>query len=288
MSITASQVAELRASTGAGLMDCKKALEATGGDLAAAKDYLRKKGIAIAQKKSARETKEGAVAVALSEDRRTAAIVRLACETDFVARNEQFQTLVGQLARQVLARGASDVPQQALAEGKGTVAELITQAIATTGENLQFVEAARIEAPAGAIGGYVHSNAKIGVLVAVKAEGALAQEMPAADKLTALARDIAMHVAASQVSAIRPDEVPAEVMQHEKDILAAQAKESGKPAEIIEKMVQGRLNKYLKDITLLSQPFVKNPEQTIEQLLAEQGKALGAKLSVERYVKFAF
>ena len=287
MSISAAQVAELRATTGAGLMDCKKALEATAGDLAAAADYLRTKGIAIAQKKSARDTKEGAVGIAFSGDKRSAALVRLACETDFVARNDRFQALVAQLSKQVLAQGAADVPAQNLApgiaSGKGTVGDLITQAIATTGENLQFMEAAKVEAPAGIVGGYVHSNAKIGVLVALKAEG-----RPAPDKLEALARDIAMHIAASQVSAIRPEEVPAAVLQKEKEILLAQAQESGKPAEIVEKMVQGRINKFLKDISLLSQPFVKNPEQTIEQLLAEQGKALGGKLMVERYVKFAF
>ena len=287
MSITASQVAELRATTGAGLMDCKKALEASSGDLQAAADYLRKKGISIAQKKSARETKEGAVGVALSPDKRAAAMVRLACETDFVARNEQFQALVSQLAKQVLAKGASDVPGQPLASGvgsgNGTVADLITQAIATTGENLQFVEAAKVEANAGVIGGYVHSNGKIGVLVALNAGGS-----QAADKLETLARDIAMHIAASQVSAIRPEEVPPEVLQKEKEILVAQAAESGKPADIVEKMVQGRINKFLREITLLSQPFVKNPDQTVEQLLAEQGKALGGKLAVERFVKFAF
>lgn len=287
MSITAAQVAELRAMTGAGLMDCKKALEATGGDLQAAADYLRKKGVSIAQKKSARETKEGLVSIALSPDKRAAAMVRLACETDFVARNEQFQGLVAQLAKQVLAKGAADVPGQAVVpgvgSGSGTVADLITQAIAITGENIQFAEAAKVDAPAGVIGGYVHSNGKIGVLVALKAEG-----KPAADKLESLARDIAMHVAASQVSAIRTEDVPAEVLRKEKEILVAQAKESGKPADIVEKMVQGRLNKFLKDVTLLSQPFVKNPEQTVDQLLADQSKALGGKLAVERFVKFSF
>jgi elongation factor Ts len=287
MAITASQVAELRASTGVGLMDCKKALEATDGDLATAKDWLRKKGIAVAQKRSERATKEGVIAIALAPDKRTASMVRLACETDFVARNEQFQSLVRQLANQVLAKGPEGVPEQTLApgvgSGKGTVGETITQAIGTTGENLQFMEAARLAAPAGVIGGYVHSNAKIGVLVALKAEGA-AQ----AEQLEPVARDLAMHIAASQVSAIRPEDVPAEILQKEKEIYAAQAKESGKPDDIAEKMVQGRIGKFLKEVSLLSQPFVKNPELTIDKLLAEQGKALGAKLSVERFVKFTF
>jgi elongation factor Ts len=287
MAITASQVAELRAGTGVGLMDCKKALEACDGDLAAAKDWLRKKGIAVAQKRSDRETKEGFIAIATAPDKRTASMVRVASETDFVARNEQFQTLVRQLASQVLAKGAERVPEQTLApgvgSGKGTVAEAITLAIGTTGENLQFMEAAKLEAPGGVVGGYVHSNAKIGVLVALKAEGAAK-----AEQLEPVARDLAMHIAASQVSAIRPEDVPADVLQKEKEIYGAQAKESGKPADIVEKMVQGRLAKFLKEVSLLNQPFVKNPELTIEKLLAEQSKVLGAKLSVERFVKFTF
>lgn len=283
MAITAAQVSELRSLTGAGLMDCKKALEESGGNLEAARDWLRKKGIAVAQKKSARETKEGGVAMALAPDRSAGALVRLASETDFVARNEQFKALLAELAEQVLAKGAGDVPNQPALKGGGTVNDKITAAIAKMGENLQFMEAARLEIKGGVIGGYVHSNAKIGVLVALKADGK-------ADiaRLEALAKDLAMHVAASQVSAVSPDQLSPEQVQKEKEILVAQAAESGKPKEIVEKMVQGRLNKYLKEITLLNQPFVKNPEQTVEQLLAEQGKALGAKLTVERFVKLQF
>jgi elongation factor Ts len=283
MAITASQVAELRALTGAGLMDCKKALEESGGNIEAARDNLRKRGITVAQKKSARETKEGNVAMAIAPDKSAGALVRLASETDFVARNEQFKTLVRGLAEQVLAKGAQDVPNQPSVSGKGTVNEQITAAIATMGENLQLMDADRVEVQGGVIGGYVHSNSKIGVLVALKADGKADTAL-----LEALARDIAMHVAASQVSAISPEELSPEQIQKEKEILVAQAAESGKPADIVEKMVQGRLNKYLKEITLLNQPFVKDPEKTVEKLLAEQGKALGAKLTVERFVKQQF
>jgi len=287
MAITASQVAELRASTGVGLMDCKKALEATAGDLTAAKDWLRKKGIAVAQKRSDRETKEGAVAIAVAPDKRSAGMARLACETDFVARTGEFLELARQLALQVLAKGAEGVPEQTLVPGtgtgKGTVGEAILQAIGTTGEKVQFMEAAKLDAPAGVVGGYVHSNAKIGVLVALKADGAAA-----AERLEPLARDLAMHIAATQVSAIRPEDVPEDVLRKEKDIYAAQAKESGKPAAIIEKMVQGRLGKFLKEVSLLNQPFVKNPELTVAKLLEERGAELGAKLSVERFAKFTF
>ena len=287
MAITASQVAELRASTGVGLMDCKKALEATAGDLTAAKDWLRKKGIAVAQKRSDRETKEGAVAIAVAPDKRSAGMVRLACETDFVARTGEFLELARQLALQVLAKGAEGVPEQTLVPGigtgKGTVGEAILQAIGTTGEKLQFMEAVKVDAPAGVVGSYVHSNAKIGVLVALKADGAAA-----AERLEPLARDLAMHIAATQVSAIRPEDVPEDVLRKEKDIYAAQAKESGKPEAIIEKMVQGRLGKFLKEVSLLNQPFVKNPELTVAKLLEERGAELGAKLSVERFAKFTF
>ncbi len=283
MTITAAQVAELRSITGAGLMDCKKALEESGGDLEAARDNLRKKGIAVAAKKSGRETKEGGVAMAIAPDKKSGAVVRLASETDFVARNDQFKALLKGLAGQVLAKGDQDVPNQPALGGKGTVGDQITAAIATMGENLQFMDAGRVEAPGGVVGGYVHSNAKIGVLVALKAEG---KADPAA--LETVARDIAMHVAASQVSAISPENLSPEQVAKEKEILIAQAAESGKPPDILEKMVQGRLNKYLKEITLLSQPFVKDPEKTVEKLLVEQGQALGAKLTVERFVKLQF
>jgi len=283
MAITAAQVAELRSLTGAGLMDCKKALEESSGNIETARDWLRKKGIAVAQKKSDRATKEGAVAMALSPDKSMGALVRLASETDFVARNDLFKALVADLAAQVLAKGPQDVPKQPAVKGTGTVQDQITAAIAKTGENLQFMDAGRVEVKNGVIGGYVHSNAKIGVLVALKADG---NADPA--KLEPLARDIAMHVAASQVTAVSPDQLSPEQVEKEKQILIAQAAESGKPKDIVEKMVQGRLNKYLKEITLLSQPFVKDQEKTVEQLLAENSKALGAKLSVERFVKIQF
>lgn len=284
MAISASQVMELRASTGAGMMDCKKALEEMGGDMDAAKDYLRKKGIAVAQKKSSRETNEGGIAIRIADDKRAAAIVQLACETDFVARNEQFVAVLDQLAEQALAQGGDDLAEQKLANGQGTVAELITESIAKLGENLQLMEAARIElGGTGAIGGYVHSNQKIGVLVAVSSDQAVAGEA-----VDVLAKDLAMHIAASQVSSVAGDDIDPAVIAKEKEIYTAQAAESGKPPEIVEKMVQGRLNKFVKEVTLLDQAFVKDPERTVKQLVADTGKAAGAKLTVERFVKLQF
>jgi elongation factor Ts len=284
MSISAALVMELRSATGAGMMDCKKALEESGGDMGAAKDYLRKKGIAIAQKKASRDTREGAIAIQVAPDHTQAAMVQLACETDFVARNENFQALLNQLCGQVLAQGDSAVSEQRLVQGKGTVGELITESIGKLGENVQLVEAVRLAlSGGGVIGAYVHSNSKIGVLVALRApKGA------AGDKLTTLAKDLSMHIAASQVSAISAEQIDPAVLAKEKEIFMAQARESGKPEAIADKMVQGRLSKFVKEVTLLDQPFVKDPDKTIGQLLAEAGKGLGAPLAVERFIKFQF
>jgi elongation factor Ts len=275
---------ELRAATGAGMMDCKKALEEVGGDVSAARDYLRKKGIAIAQKKSARETNEGAVAIRIADDRKAAAIVQLACETDFVARNDQFSALLRQLAGQVLAGGGEGLGEQKLVDGAGTVGELLTESVAKLGENLQLMQAGRVEVKGhGAVGGYVHSNARIGVLVALDSDKAVAGE-----GLDVLAKDLAMHVAASQVSGITGDEISADVIAKEREIFAAQAQTTGKAPEIVEKMVQGRIGKFIKEVSLLEQPFVKDPARTVKQLVADTGTALGAKLTVQRFVKYQF
>lgn len=284
MTIPASKVMELRNATGAGMMDCKRALEEMGGDLEQAKDFLRKKGIAIAAKKSSRETTEGGIAIAIADDHKMAAMVHLASETDFVARNDKFQGLLKQLTTQVLEKGDTDVPNQPVSDGAGTVQELITEAISTMGENLQLLEAVRVEAPAdGLVSGYVHSNSKIGVLVVLRAGDA-----GKAGELEPLARDLAMHVAASQVHAVRADEIDAAVLEKEKEIYTAQAKESGKPDEIVEKMVQGRLNKFIKEVSLLAQPFVKDPDKTVEQVVKDRAAALGTDVTVERFLKFQF
>ena len=275
MTIPAGKVMELRNITGAGMMDCKRALQETNGDMEQAQDYLRKKGISIAQKKSDRATNEGGIGVSFDEKHHQAAIVRLACETDFVARNEQFDALLATFGEQVLAKGDQDVLDQQALDGSGTVSELLTRSITTLGENLQFIEASRLELSGeGYIGGYVHSNKKIGVLVAISGSG----------DLETLARDVAMHIAASNVHAISADDLDPGLVAKEKEILIAQAKESGKPDDIIEKMVQGRINKFVKEIVLLDQPFVKNPDQTVAQVV----KDCGADLKVEQFLKFHF
>jgi len=273
---------ELRANTGAGMMDCKRALEETEGDLAAASDFLRKKGIAVAAKKSDRETREGGIGIAFGPDQRSAALVHLASETDFVARNERFLELLETLTARVLENGEAELLEQKV--GSGTVGDLITNAISTLGENLRLVQAARVTlAEPGLVGGYVHSNRRIGALVVLQSGSADGK-----DALMALGKDLAMHVAASQVSAVRAEEIDPDLMAKEKEIYLAQAKELGKPDNIVEKMVEGRLNKFKKEMSLLAQPFVKDPQKTVEAVVAEAAQALGSDISVDRFVKFQF
>jgi len=277
MTISAAKVMELRNITGAGMMDCKKALVETDGDMEQAQDFLRKKGISVAQKKSDRETKEGGVGIAISDDGTKGAIVHLACETDFVARNEKFGALLDLLTQQVLQKGGENFTDQPALDGSGTVGEVLTQNISTMGENLQLIDTALLEAQSGFVGGYVHSNKRIGVLVAFGGGSAneANQEM---------ARDVAMHIAASQVHAVSADDIDPAVLEKEKEIFIAQAKESGKPDDIVEKMVQGRLSKFVKEVSLLDQPFVKDPDKTVRGFV----ESVDSTLKIEQFIKFQF
>lgn len=285
MTISATQVMELRSATGAGMMDCKNALEESGGDMDQARDYLRKKGIALAAKRSERETREGGISISAADDGSMAAMVRVGCETDFVARNEQFQNLLENLSQQVLSSGDVDVPDQPAVNGEGKVGDMVTAAVGTMGENIQFLEAVQVTLDGdGIVGGYVHTNGKIGVLVALKTAGQPADK----NELDALARDLSMHIAASQVEAVNQDGIDPAVLEKEREILIAQAQESGKSADIAEKMVQGRIKKFIKEISLIDQPFVKDPEKSVAAILEEAGKSQGTSVSVSRFVKFQF
>ncbi|MFO7764457.1 MAG: translation elongation factor Ts [Wenzhouxiangellaceae bacterium] len=261
MSITASQVKELRERSGAGMMECKKALVETGGDLEAAIEHLRKSGLAKADKKAGRVAAEGAVVEAA--DANGAVLVEINCETDFVAKDENFRAFAERVAELALRADSDDVA--ALAEAEFADGETVEarrqQLVAKLGENIQLRRIRRVDADGGVIAGYIHGG-RIGVLVSL--EGGDAD----------LARDLAMHVAALNPPYVDADSVPADVLEKEKDILRAQAEESGKPAEIIEKMITGRLNKHLAEITLVGQPFVKDTDQTVGKLL----KAKGAKV----------
>lgn len=266
MAISASMVKELRDRTGAGMMECKNALTEADGDMDAAIEALRKKGAAKADKKAGRIAAEGVVLSALGNEGATGVLVEVNCETDFVAKDDNFQTFAEAVAATVLESRPADVDALSglkLAGGGQTVEEARVDLINKIGEKISVRRFQILDAPDGArIGAYTHGT-RIGVLVSV--EGGR----------DGLGKDLAMHIAASQPQFIDADEVPQETLDAEKEIFAAQARESGKPENIVEKMVQGRLQKYLNEITLLGQPYVKDPDQTVGKLLkAEQARVL--------------
>ncbi len=259
--ISAALVKELRERTGAGMMECKKALVETDGDLEAAVEHLRKTGQAKADKKAGRTAAEGRIAIALSGDGKTAGMVEVNCETDFVANDDNFRSFADAVAERVLASrpsNAEELSALALREGDAaTVEEERKALVAKLGENMTVRRCALVES-AGQLGVYLHGH-RIGVVVAV--EGGDGD----------LAKDLAMHVAASRPICVSEEEVPADVLAKEREIFEAQAAESGKPAEIIAKMVDGRIKKYLKEVTLVGQPFVKDPDTNVEKLLKQAG-----------------
>jgi elongation factor Ts len=256
MAVTAAMVKELRERTGAGMMECKKALVATDGDLEAAVEQLRKSGLAQADKKASRVAAEGKIALAVSADGKKAVMVEVNCETDFVAKDENFLAFAAAVANAALENDAADVDALMEAGTNQTSLETARQAlVAKIGENVQVRRIVRQHTD-GSLGVYVHGG-RIGVLV----------DLAGGDE--ALARDLAMHVAAMNPTYISDDDVPAEVLSKEKEILAAQAEASGKPPEIIEKMVAGRLRKHLAGITLLGQDFVKDSDITVGKLLGQ-------------------
>ncbi|QFT32000.1 translation elongation factor Ts [Roseibium porphyridii] len=283
MSITAAMVKELREKSGAGMMDCKTALTESGGDMEAAVDWLRTKGLAKAAKKAGRVAAEGLVGVAA--DGNKAAVIELNSETDFVARNEGFQELVSKVAKvaigtdgSVEALGAADL------DGK-SVADSVTDAIATIGENMTLRRSAVLSVNEGTVSTYVHGQVaeglgKIGVLVALESSGDKA-------KLNALGRQIAMHVAATSPLALSTDELDQAVVERERTVFSEQARESGKPENIIEKMVEGRLRKFYEEVTLVKQAFVINPDQTVEQAVEALAKELGTDVKLSGFVRFA-
>ena len=261
MAVTAAMVKELRERTGAGMMECKKALVETDGDMEAAIEHLRKSGLAQADKKAGRVAAEGKIALAVSDDGKQAVMVEINCETDFVARDENFVSFADAVAANALSENPADL-EALLNTSIGTeTIEHARQALVTKiGENVQVRRFVGVSTE-GTIGAYVHGG-KIGVLV----------ETTGGDE--ALARDLAMHVAALNPEYVSADDVPAEMIAREKDILIAQAESSGKPAEIIEKMVSGRLRKHLSGITLLGQPFVKDGDLTVGKLLDQQNASV--------------
>lgn len=285
MAISASQVKELREATGAGMMDCKAALTETDGDFEAAVDWLRKKGIAKADKKSGRTAAEGLIGVA--GDATNAVVVEVNSETDFVARNDAFQEIVRNVAGVALGtNGSTDAVGAADYPGTGkSVNDTIKDAVGTIGENMSFRRSAKLSVGAGAVSTYVHnaiadSLGKIGVLVSIETAGN-------ADAARAFGRQVAMHVAATNPLALNPDEVDSSVADREKAIFIDQARASGKPDNIIEKMVEGRMRKFFEEVALVKQAFVINPDLTVEAALKEAEKEIGAEAKITGFVRFA-
>ncbi|WAC48992.1 translation elongation factor Ts [Asticcacaulis sp. SL142] len=274
--ITASLVKELREKSGSGMMDCKKALSENGGDIEASMDWLRTKGLSKAAKKSDRVAAEGLVVVA--SDGKTAAAVEVNSETDFVARNELFQALARNAGKAALSTDSVEGVQSA-------VNDEITNLIANIGENMMVRRLAKHSVSEGVVASYIHNSiapdlGRIAVLVAVESAGD-----PAA--LNDMGRKIAMHIAATQPISLSTDDIDPAAVEREKAIFTEQALESGKPAGVVEKMVEGRIRKFFEEVVLLKQSFVMNPDQTIEQFVAETAKSLGTDVKVTAFTRLA-
>ena len=283
MEITAQLVKQLREKTGAGMMDCKKALIETNGDIASAEEYLRKKGLMDAAKKSTRTAADGLVAVAISDDKKTAAIVELNSETDFVARNEKFQELASSIAK--VALRTEDVLPEKLPSGK-TVKEEIDQLISLVGENITFRRAKKMMVSHGLISSYIHSAVtpnmgKIGVLVAIEADGTFCSE-----KLGDLGKKIAMHIAAANPIYICSKCVAPEILEKEKEIARAKAKEIGRPDDIAEKIAEGCVKKYLEENALSDQIFVIDGKSKVREVIERFCKENGIVIQIPEFTKF--
>ena len=272
--ISAKQVKELRDITNVGMMECKKALQETEGDIDAAVKLLRERGMAVAAKKADRAANEGQVDIAVSGDGKTGAMVEVNCETDFVAKNENFQAFVADLAAKGLNVGDNE-----LADSEK---ENIAVKISEVGENLVVPRNARYELQgAGAIGRYIHLGGKVGVMVEIGCEN---DANTASDKLVELGKEVALHIAAANPQALNRDDVDAELVESEKALFAKQVE--GKPEHIIDKIIGGKLEKFYSQVVLLEQGFVKDPDQSVSDLLVATGKDLGDTLTIRRFVRY--
>lgn len=268
MEITAEMVKQLRAMTGAGMMECKKSLSSAEGDMERAVELLRKSGQAKANKKSGRIAAEGTISINFGKNNDIAILLEVNCETDFVAKDKQFRGFCDAVSNTILTDSVSDMKSLTASDYADKTIEVAKQELVTKlGENIQVRRFEKVQRRGDLFGSYLHGT-RIGVLVDMKG---------GSDEL---AKDVAMHIAASHPVCVSEQDVPSEMLEKERNFLSEQAKESGKPAELIDKIVSGRLNKYLKEITLLGQAFVKNPDQTVEQLLKEHSASV---LSFIRY-----
>jgi elongation factor Ts len=282
MAISASMVKELRELTGAGMMDCKKALEEAGGDMDKAVDVLRTKGLADLAKRAGRATNEGVIAAWVNHTGTVGAMVEVNCETDFVGRNAEFTTFASALAEQVAVDAPSSADALLCLQWKRnpsiTVQQALGEVVGKLGENIVITRFVRFDAPEdGMLSYYIHGLGRIGVMVEI---GGSDHTVP---EVATLAKNVAMHIAASQPMCVLRDNVPPETVEHEMSIYKAQAAASGKPEPIQEKIASGRLEKFYKEVCLVEQPFVKDPDKTVQQLVAETSKATGKQLRVVRF-----
>ncbi|UCD47921.1 MAG: elongation factor Ts [Deltaproteobacteria bacterium] len=283
MQITAEMVRELREKTGAGMMDCKRALSESGGEMEAAVDVLRKKGLAAAAKKSSRIASEGVVAAHVTEG--SATLVEVNCETDFVAKTDDFQTFAMQVAEVVNAKGPKDVEEALLLPGGGGVpiADMLNEKVAKIGEKISFRRFARYALPAGARGvivPYIHAGGKIGVVVELLGAG------PDDGEFRALGKDMAMQVAAANPLFLSRGDIPAEAIEREKAIYREQALAAGKPEKILDRIAEGKLEKFYGDFCLLEQAFIRDPERRVSDLLKEMSAKKGEDVRVGRFARF--
>jgi elongation factor Ts len=281
--ITAAMVKELRDKTSAGMMDCKAALAETAGDLEAAVDWLRKKGLSKAAKKAGRVAAEGLIGVALGDKK--GVVVEVNSETDFVARNLQFQSLVKMIADTALTTGPDVAKISAARAGNETVADAIASAIATIGENMTLRRAAQLSVGQGVVASYVHSSVapslgKIGVIVALESSGK-------ADELAAFGRMVAMHVAAANPQALDASALDATVVAREKDVLADKAKQQGKPANVVDKIVESGLKTYYKEVCLVDQAYIHDPSKSVAQAAKEAESKVGGAVKITGFVRYA-
>lgn len=288
MNITAEQVAKLRERTGAGMMDCKKALTENAGDFDKAIEYLRKKGIASASKKADRTTKDGMVFALTDTEHKANVLLEVNCETDFVAKTDNFKKVVEQIAKHIVQAApdsiASLLAQKYTFDTAKTVEDFLKESIATLGENMNIRRFARYPVTAGKeFKTYIHMGGKVGVLVEVNcASSGKATQEPFATYI----RDLSMHIAAAAPQYLRSEDVPAEVISKEKEIALAQLQGQNKPADVLEKIAIGKANKYFEEVCLLKQKFIKDDKKTIEALTNEIGKAMGESISIARFSRF--
>ena len=281
--ITAALVKELRERTSAGMMDCKKALMENDGDMDKAIDWLREKGLAQAAKKAGRIAAEGAVVQYITECGKVGAVVEVNCETDFVAKTDNFMNFANAVAKHVALANPADIDalnaQKFVDDESKTISDMISDATVAIGEKISIRRFARYETT-GLVSSYIHMGGKVGVLVEVATEAA------DNDAVKELAHDICLQIAAAKPEAVRREEVNSENLEKEKEIYRVKALESGKPEKIVDKIVEGQIEKYYKEVCLLEQVFVKDSDKTVKGLVTEVAKAVGSPLDVVRYVRF--